>query len=296
MIWVAGHRLASAVSNAGGLGLIGTGSMKPELLEEHILKCIAATNKPFGVNIPLLREDSAALLDVCFRHNVRIIFTSAGNPSKFIDAMKGNGCKAVHVVASVKQAVKVEAAGFDAVVAEGFEAGGHNGVDETSTFCLVPQVVDAVSIPVIAAGGIADGRGLLAALCLGADGVQIGTRFAATEEASGHATFKALLKEANDSATILTLKKIGPVRLLKTPFASRAQEAERGGATAEVLRELLGKRRERLGMFEGNLDEGEFESGQCAGLIHDIQPAAAIIDDMILTSHERFECLQGSYS
>jgi enoyl-[acyl-carrier protein] reductase II len=291
MVWVAGYKLASAVSNAGGLGLIGAGSMKPELLEEHVQKCAGATRNPFGVNVPLLREDARALLEICFRYRVPIVFTSAGNPSKYIDAIKEHGILAVHVASSVKQALKVEAAGYDAVVAEGFEAGGHNGVDEISTFCLVPQVVDAVSIPVIAAGGIADGRGMLAALCLGAEGVQLGTRFAATVESSGHPVFKDLIKDALDTSTLLTLKKIGPARLLKTPFSERAMEMELNCDSTEDFLKFLGNQRERSGMFEGNIDDGQFEAGQCAGLIHDVCPAGLVVEDILSQARNQLDIL-----
>lgn len=277
MIWVSGAKLAAAVSNAGGLGLIGAGSMKPDLLREHIRKARSLTAEPFGVNIPLLRGDVGELITVVVEEQAGIVFTSAGHPGKFIDRLKQAGCHVAHVVSSVRQAVKSEGVGCDAVVAEGFEAGGHNGIDETTTFCLVPQVVDAVNIPVIAAGGIADGRGILAALTLGASAAQIGTLFAATEESSGHDVFKELLVASTENATVLTMKKIAPVRLIKTPFALRSLEAESRGDSAEALRELLSTKRERRGMFEGDIEEGQFEAGQAAAMVHAIRPAAEVV-------------------
>jgi enoyl-[acyl-carrier protein] reductase II len=281
MIWVSGAKLAAAVSNAGGLGLIGAGSMKPDLLREHIRKARALTDKPFGVNIPLLREDAGDLVNAAIEQGVRVLFTSAGHPGKFIDHCKGAGCTVAHVVSTVRQARKAESAGCDAVVAEGFEAGGHNGPDEITTLCLVPQVVDAVSIPVLAAGGIMDGRGMLAVFALGASGVQIGTLFAATEESSAHAVFKELIVSSSDASTILTMKKIAPVRLLKTPFALRALEAESSGASVEELKQLLSTKRERSGMFEGNLDEGEFEAGQGAAMVYAVRPAGDVVRSLV---------------
>lgn len=281
MVWVSGWRLASAVSEAGGLGLIGAGSMKPDLLREHIRKAIAATNAPLGVNIPLLRGDADELVAATVEEGIRIVFTSAGHPGKFLPQLKDAGCVVAHVVPSVKHARKVESVGCDAVVAEGFEAGGHNGFEETTTLCLIPQVADAVSIPVIAAGGIADGRQMAAAFALGADGVQIGTRFAATEESSAHHMFKQKIVEAGDGDTVLTMKKIAPVRLIRTPFALRAVEAEASGATPAQLRELLGSKREMRGMFEGDLDEGEFEAGQSSALVDDIVTAAEVLDRLL---------------
>ncbi|MBI5647950.1 MAG: nitronate monooxygenase [Ignavibacteriae bacterium] len=281
MVWVSGWRLATAISDAGGLGLIGAGSMKPDLLEEHIRKALSATTAPLGVNIPLLRGDAAELVETSINGGLRIVFTSAGHPGKFIGRLKEAGCIVVHVVSSVKQAVKAEQAGCDAIVAEGFEAGGHNGMDESTTLCLVPQVVDAVSIPVLAAGGIADGRGMLAAMALGADAVQIGTRFAATVESSAHETYKRLVVESGDAGTVLALRSLAPVRLIKTPFAARALEAERRGAGHEELRALLGSKRERAGIFEGDVEEGEFEAGQSAGLIHDIPTAREAMERLL---------------
>jgi enoyl-[acyl-carrier protein] reductase II len=281
MVWTSGHRLAAAAANAGALGLIGAGSMKPELLAEHIRDCRAATDRPFGVNIPLIRGDVERLIATTLEEGVRIVFTSAGNPALHIDRFKSAGVTVVHVVASVRHALKAESVGVDAVVAEGFEAGGHNGFDEITTLCLVPQVVDAVRIPVIAAGGIADGRGMAAALALGADGVQVGTRFAATHESSSHPAYKQAVVDATDSATLLTLKKVTPVRLIKNDFALRAQEAEAAGATAEELRELLGAKRERLGIFEGDTAEGELEAGQSAGLVREVIGAGEVVRRMI---------------
>jgi enoyl-[acyl-carrier protein] reductase II len=281
MVWTAGNKLAVAVSEAGALGLIGAGSMTPDLLREHLRKAKERTRKPFGVNIPLMRGDAAELIRVTVEEEIRIVFTSSGHPVKFTGQLKQAGCIVVHVVAAVKHARKAAAAGCDAVVAEGFEAGGHNGVDEVTTLTLVPQVVDAVDIPVIAAGGIADGRGMAAALALGAEGVQVGTRFAVTVESSAHENYKKVVLAAGDGDTVLTLKKITPVRLVKTPFALRALEAERRGASREELEQLLGRKRERAGIFEGNLEEGEFEAGQSAGLVRDIPPAADVVRRMM---------------
>lgn len=277
MVWVSGWRLAAAVSEAGGLGLIGAGSMKPELLRVHIRKAHDATARPFGVNIPLLRRDAEDLIRVMLEEGVRIAFTSAGHPGKHLPLLKEGGCTVAHVVPSVKHARKVESVGCDAVVAEGFEAGGHNGFEETTTLSLIPKVVDAVSIPVIAAGGIADGRQMAASFALGAEAVQIGTRFAATEESSGHPLFKQQIVEAQDGGTVLTMKKIAPVRLLRTPFALRAIDAEARGAGEEELRELLGRKREMRGMFDGDIDEGEFEAGQSSALVQEIRPAGDVL-------------------
>lgn len=281
MVWCSGHRLASAVSNSGGLGLIGAGSMKPELLAEHIRCCRQETGRPFGVNIPLIRGDVERLIDTAIGEGVRILFTSAGNPGLHVDRIKQSGAVMVHVIASVKHALKAQSVGVDAVVAEGFEAGGHNGIDEITTLCLVPQVVDAVRVPVIAAGGIADGRGMAAALALGAAGVQIGTRFAATVESSAHESYKQAVVDAGDNATILTLKSVTPVRLIKNRFAMEAFGAERAGASPEQMRELLGSKRERRGIFEGDLDEGELEAGQSSGLVHEILPAAEVMQRLL---------------
>ena len=281
MVWVSGWKLASAVSNNGGLGLIGAGSMKLELLKEHIQKCKRATQKPFGVNVPLLRPDSAELIKIAVDEDVKIVFTSAGNPAKHVDLLKKNNCKVVHVVPSVKFALKAQQAGCDAVVGEGVEAGGHNGRDETTTFCLIPQLADALNMPVIAAGGIADGRGILAALCLGAEAVKIGTLFASSEESSAHENYKRKLIEAGDGDTILAFKKIGLVRMLKNDFALRVKKAEEDGWNENKLHELLGQKREQLGIFEGNEIEGELEAGQSVGLIKEILPVNKIFLNLI---------------
>ena len=281
MVWVSGWKLASAVSNCGGLGLIGSGSMKPDLLREHITKCKNATQKPFGVNIPLLRGDADALANTVIEEGVRIVFTSAGNPAKFIELFKKHNMTVIHVVPSVKHGLKAESVGCDAVVGEGVEAGGHNGADEITTMCLIPQLVDNVGIPVIAAGGIADGRGILASLVLGAEGVQIGTRFAVTEESSAHSTYKEHVCSAGDNGTILILKKIGLARLLKNKFSTEAQIAEYSGTTPEKLRELLGEKRERMGIFEGDFEEGMMEAGQGSGLIKEILPVKQLMEKLI---------------
>jgi enoyl-[acyl-carrier protein] reductase II len=281
MVWVSGWKLASAVSNCGGLGLIGSGSMKPELLKEHIKDCFRETDKPFGVNIPLLRGDAAELIEVSIQEGVKIVFTSAGNPAKFIDILKKNEIKVVHVVSSVKFGLKAEGTGCDAVVGEGVEAGGHNGVEQITTMCLIPQLVDVLKIPVIAAGGIANGRGILAALSLGAEGVQIGTRFAATVESSAHPNYKRRIIEAGDGDTLLAYKKTGLVRMLKNDFAKRSVKAEEDGWSEEQLKELLGKKREKLGIFEGDETEGEMEAGQGAGLIKEILPVQDLFNKLI---------------
>lgn len=282
MVWVSGWKLAAAVSNAGALGLIGAGSMKPDLLREHIRQCAAATDKPFGVNIPLLRGDIQELIDVILDEKVQIVFTSAGHPGRHIERFKKAGCRVVHVVANVKQALKAQEVGCDAVVAEGFEAGGHNGLDEITTLALIPQVADTVTIPVIAAGGIADGRGMLAALALGAEGVQIGTRFAATLESSAHENYKQRIVDAKDGDTIITYRQILPVRALRNPFMESVlkEETERG-MTRERMMELHAKGRERKGIFEGNWEEGEMEMGQSSGLVKDVIPAAEVVVRMM---------------
>ena len=285
MVWTAGSKLAVAVSEAGGLGLIGAGSMKPDLLREHIVKARNATPRPFGVNIPLIRRDSADLVRICVEEGVRIIFTSSGHPAKYSEQLKHAGCVVVHVIAAVKHARKAAEAGCDAVVAEGFEAGGHNGIDEITTLALVPQVVDAVEIPVIAAGGIADGRGMAAALALGAGGVQVGTRFAATIESSAHENYKKAVVDAGDGDTVFVLKKLAPVRMIRTAFARRAAEADRRGASREEMEALLGEKRERAGIFEGDLEEGEFEAGQSSGLVREILPAATVVRRMMEEYH-----------
>ena len=278
MVWISGWKLASAVSNCGGLGLIGAGSMKPELLNEHIQKCKAATGNPFGVNIPLLRKDADELIKVCLDEGVKIFFTSAGNPKTFTSMLKEKGCTVVHVVANLKYGLKAQEAGCDAVVGEGVEAGGHNGADQLTTFCLIPQLVDKLNIPVIAAGGIVNGRGILAALSLGAEGLQIGTRFAATVESSAHENYKQEIIKSGDQDTTLAFKKIGLVRMMKNDFAIRAMKAENEGWNEAQLRELLGAKRERVGIFEGDLIEGELEAGQGVGLINDIPTVKDLFD------------------
>jgi enoyl-[acyl-carrier protein] reductase II len=280
MIWASGWKLASAVSNAGGLGLIGAGSMYPEVLREHIRKCKAATGKPFGVNVPLLYPDIDKHIRVIIEERVEIIFTSAGNPRTWTSHLKKNNSKVVHVVSSSKFALKAQDAGCDAVVAEGFEAGGHNGREETTTMVLIPAVTNAVSIPVIAAGGIATGRQMLASMVLGAEGVQVGTRFVASEEASAHLNFKQAVVGAAEGDTQLSLKKLTPVRLLKNKFFEQVQEAEARGASSDELQVLLGRARAKDGMHEGNLDEGELEIGQVSALLHDILPAADIVNNI----------------
>lgn len=285
MVWVSSWRLASAVSNCGGLGLIGAGSMKTELLKEHIQKCKAATDKPFGVNIPLLRKDADELVKVCLDNGVKIFFTSAGNPKTFTSLLKEKSCTVVHVVANIKYGLKAQEAGCDAVVGEGVEAGGHNGADQLTTFCLIPQLINKLNIPVIAAGGIVDGRGILAALSLGAEGVQIGTRFAATVESSAHENYKQEIVRSGDQDTTLAFKKIGLVRLIKNDFALRAMKAENEGWNEVQLRELLGAKRERSGIFEGDLVEGELEAGQGVGLINDI-PTVKDLFDRLLKEYE----------
>jgi enoyl-[acyl-carrier protein] reductase II len=280
MIWASGWRLSSAVSNAGGLGLIGSGSMYPEVLKEHIQKCKAATDKPFGVNIPLLYPDIDKHIQTIIDEKVPIVFSSAGNPKTYTSILKQHGIKVVHVVSSSKFALKAQDAGCDAVVAEGFEAGGHNGREETTTMVLIPAVCNAVTIPVIAAGGIATGRQMLAAMVLGAAGVQMGSRFVASEEASSHLNFKNTVIKTGEGDTQLSLKKLTPVRLIKNKFFNEVQEAELRGASSEELQQLLGRGRAKKGMFEGDLDAGELEIGQVSALLKSIQPASAIIDEV----------------
>lgn len=280
MIWCSGWRLASAVSNAGGLGLIGSGSMYPEVLQEHIRKCKAATNKPFGVNVPLLYPQIDKLMNIIVEEGVKIVFTSAGNPATWTGYLKEKGITVVHVVSSVKFAKKAEQAGVDAVVAEGFEAGGHNGREETTTFVLIPLVREAVSIPLIAAGGIATGRAMLAAEVLGADGVQIGSRFAASAESSAHEKFKQVIVNAGEGDTLLTMKQLTPVRLVRNKFFQQVVEAEQRGASVEEMKQLLGRARAKKGMFEGDLDEGELEIGQVAAAIREVKPAAEILTEI----------------
>ncbi|MFN4763062.1 NAD(P)H-dependent flavin oxidoreductase [Gillisia sp. Q332] len=281
MVWASGWRLASAVSNEGGLGIIGAGSMYPEILREHIQKCKKATKKPFAVNVPMLYPDIDKIIEIIIEEGVEIVFTSAGNPKIWTKHLQSHGIKVVHVVSSVKFALKSQEAGVDAVVAEGFEAGGHNGRDETTTFTLIPMVKEQLEIPLIAAGGIATGRGMLAAMVLGADAVQVGSRFVASEEASSHINFKQKVVEAREGDTQLTLKELAPVRLLKNKFFGDIQDLYLTCPTKEELVELLGRARAKKGMFEGDLEEGELEIGQIAGLIHDIKPAAEIVREMM---------------
>jgi enoyl-[acyl-carrier protein] reductase II len=281
MIWCSGWELASAVSNAGGLGIIGSGSMYPEILDQQIQKCKAATNKPFAVNLPMLYPDIDKHIETIIKHQVPIVFTSAGNPKTWTAHLKAHGITVVHVVSSVKFAKKAEEAGVDAVVAEGFEAGGHNGRDETTTLCLIPMVAKAIKIPLIAAGGIGTGIGMLAALNLGADAVQIGSRFVATPESSAHANFKKVVVDSQEGDTILTLKELTPVRLIKNDFYKQLETAYAQNANAEQLTALLGRGRAKRGMFEGDLIEGELEIGQIAGLIDAIIPAGEVVTEII---------------
>lgn len=280
MIWCSGWRLASAVSNAGGLGLIGAGSMHPDTFRENIQKCKKATSKPFGVNIPLLYPDVKELFDIVVEEDTKIVFTSAGNPKTWTSFLKEKGITVVHVVPGTKYAIKCEAAGVDAVVAEGFEAGGHNGREETTTLCLIPKVAEEISIPLIAAGGISTGKAMLSAMILGADGVQIGSRFAVSKESSAHENFKNAVIEANEGDTRLMLKKLAPVRLLANSFSKKVFVAEEKGAGPDELTELLGEKRPKIGMFEGNLDEGELEIGQVSGMINKIESVEDIIKDI----------------
>ena len=286
MIWVSGYKLASAVSNAGGLGLIGAGSMYPEVLREHIQKCKKATNKPFGVNVPMLYPQIDKIMDIIIEEGVKIVFTSAGNPKTWTSFLKEKGITVVHVVSSVKFALKAQEAGVDAVVCEGFEAGGHNGREETTTFTLIPMVKEQVKIPVIAAGGIGSGRGMLAAMVLGADGVQIGSRFAATLESSAHPNFKQTIVDIKEGDTQLTLKELAPVRLVKNKFYQEVQELYQQNSTIEELKELLGRARAKKGMFEGDLENGELEIGQIAGLIHEIKSAKEVLKEIIKEFNE----------
>ncbi|ETZ24613.1 nitronate monooxygenase family protein [Pedobacter sp. V48] len=277
MVWCSGWRLASAVSNAGGLGIIGAGSMYPDVLLEHIQKCKKATSKPFAVNVPLLYPNVQEVMDIIVAEGVKVVFTSAGNPASWTGFLKEKGITVVHVIANTKFALKAEACGVDAIVAEGFEAGGHNGREETTTMCLVPMVKAVVKVPVIAAGGIGSGSAMLAAFALGAEGVQIGSAFAVAEESSAHPNFKHRIVQAVEGDTKLTMKKLVPVRLLKNEFAEAVAKAESEGANVEALAHLLGKARAKLGMFEGNMDEGELEIGQVSAMLQDIKPAAVIL-------------------
>lgn len=281
MIWCSGWELASAVSNAGGLGLIGSGSMYPEVLREQIRKCKSATDKPFGVNVPLLYPDLDKHLEIIVEEGVGIVFTSAGNPAKYTTWLKERGIVVVHVIANLKFAKKCEEAGVDAIVAEGFEAGGHNGREETTTMCLVPLIKQHVSLPILAAGGIGSGFAMAAAFCLGAEGVQVGSRFAATQESSAHALFKEAIVSAGDGSTELTLKELTPVRLLKNDFYNKVKEAYNRDASVEELQQLLGRGRAKKGMFEGDLEEGELEIGQVASMINNIPSAAEVVVGML---------------
>ena len=285
MVWNSGWKLASASSNAGILGLIGAGSMYPDVLREHIQKCKKTTNKPFGVNVPMLYPNIQEIMDIIVEEEVKIVFTSAGNPKTWTSWLKEKGITVVHVVSSVKFALKAQEAGVDAVVAEGFEAGGHNGRDETTTLTLIPMVKEHIQIPLIAAGGIATGNAMLAVMILGADGVQVGSRFVASEESSAHQSFKKIVIDAKEGDTQLTLKEIAPVRLIKNKFYNDVQELYKKSPTVQELETLLGRARAKRGMFEGDLVEGELEIGQVSGLIHDIKPVSQIVKDMM----EEFE-------
>ena len=292
MVWCSGWRLASAVSNAGGLGLIGAGSMHPEVLREHIRKCQSTTDKPFGVNVPLMYPEIDALMNILVEEGVKIVFTSAGNPKTWTGFLKGHGIKVAHVVSSSKFAVKCEQAGVDAIVAEGFEAGGHNGREETTTLCLIPAVRRATTLPLIAAGGIGTGNAMLATFALGAEGVQIGTRFALTEESSAHENFKQLCLNLNEGDTKLLLKKLSPTRLMKGEFTTAVEEAEARGASAEEMKELLGKGRSKKGIFEGNLQEGELEIGQVASLFREMQTVSEVMKEIMEDFRKGMEKIQ----
>lgn len=286
MVWVSGYKLASAVSNAGGLGLIGSGSMYPDVLRSHIQKCKKATNKPFGVNIPMLYPNIEEIIQIIIEEGVKIVFTSAGNPKLYTALLKTNGIKVVHVVSSVKFALKAQEAGVDALVAEGFEAGGHNGREESTTFTLIPMVKEKINIPIIAAGGIATGRAMLASMALGADGVQVGSRFAASIESSAHQNFKEKVVDTSEGETILTLKEIAPVRMIKNEFYSKIEDLNSEGKGVNELKELVGKRRLKKGMFEGDLVDGILEIGQVAGLIHKIESSEEIINSIVKEYNE----------
>ncbi|MCH4552942.1 NAD(P)H-dependent flavin oxidoreductase [Aestuariibaculum lutulentum] len=281
MVWNSGWRLASSASNAGILGLIGAGSMYPDVLREHIQKCKQATDKPFGVNVPMLYSNIEELMNIIVEEGVKIVFTSAGNPKTWTSWLQERGITVVHVVSSVKFALKAQDAGVDAIVAEGFEAGGHNGRDETTTLTLIPMVKERIQIPLIAAGGIATGKAMLAAMILGADGVQVGSRFVASEESSAHQAFKQLVVDAKEGDTQLTLKELAPVRLIKNKFFNDIEALYKQSPSVEDLKILLGRARAKRGMFEGDLEEGELEIGQIAGLIHDIKPVATIVNDIV---------------
>lgn len=295
MIWCSGWRLAAAVSNAGGLGIIGAGSMYPPVLREHIQKCKQATCKPFAINVPLLYPNIQEIMDILVEEEIKIVFTSAGNPATWTSFLKEKGMTVVHVIANSKFALKAEQSGVDAIVAEGFEAGGHNGREETTTLCLIPMIKQVVKIPVIAAGGIGSGKAMLAAFALGADGVQVGSAFAVAEESSAHANFKEKIVSSAEGDTKLRLKKLVPVRLLKNEFSEAVAQAEANGAGAAELAELLGRARAKLGMFEGNLDEGELEIGQVSAMLNEIKPAADILKEIweeFLVERERIKGLE----
>ncbi len=294
MIWCSGWELAAAVSNAGGLGLIGSGSMYPDVLRDHIRKCKLATNKPFGVNVPLLYPAVDKHIQILIEEGVKIVFTSAGNPKTWTSILKGHGITVVHVVSNVKFALKAVEAGVDAIVAEGFEAGGHNGREETTSLVLIPMIRNAVAVPVIAAGGIATGRQMLAAMALGADGVQIGSRFVVSNESSAHVNFKNRVISTNEGDTLLTMKQLVPVRLLKNKFFDQIQSAELRGATAEELKEILGRARAKRGMFEGDLEEGELEIGQVSAMLNKILPAAEIVKEIMNEYQEAKDALCNS--
>lgn len=293
MVWVSGWKLASSVSEAGGLGVIGAGSMYPEVLREHIRKCKVATSNPFGVNVPLMYPDIEQLMQIIIQERVPVVITSAGNPHLWTKTLKDCGIKVLHVVSSLKFALKAEQAGVDAVIAEGFEAGGHNGREETTTMVLVSTILGKINIPMVAAGGIATGRAILAALALGADGVQIGSRFVATEEASCHNAFKQYVVSSGEGATVLTLKELSPVRLMKNPFYEEIHQLyQNNEATAENLKVLLGRGRTKLGMFEGDLHQGELEIGQIASVINDIKPVSAVFEALLLEYHQALSQLK----
>ena len=295
MIWCSGWQLASAVSNAGGLGLIGSGSMYPEVLRDHIKKCKKATNKPFGVNVPLLYPNIDEHIKIIIEEGVKIVFTSAGNPKTWTSHLKQHGIIVVHVVANIKFALKCQEAGVDAIVAEGFEAGGHNGREETTTMALIPQIKKAVSIPIIAAGGIASGQAMVAAMALGADGVQVGSRFVTTHESSAHINFKNAIINSSEGDTKLCLKQLTPVRLLKNEFAIKVNELENKGASVDELSVLLGRGRSKKGMFEGDLIEGELEIGQVSSQIKCIQSVKEVIDEMVFDYNKAIKILTESY-
>ena len=294
MIWNSGWRLASAASNSGILGLIGAGSMYPDLLREHIQKCKKATNKPFGVNVPMLYPNIEDIMDIIVEEEVKIVFTSAGNPKTWTTWLKDRNITVVHVVSSLKFALKAQEAGVDAVVAEGFEAGGHNGREETTTLALIPIVKEQLEIPLIAAGGIATGAAMLAVMTLGADGVQIGSRFVASEESSAHQNFKQIVVDAKEGATQLTLKELAPVRLIKNDFYNQVEALYKKGSSVEELKTLLGRARAKRGMFEGDLVEGELEIGQISGLINDIKPVSEIVADIIKEYNLKLQEIQNN--